>query len=68
MAEFCSCGSLIIKEKCTNKKCTIKVSGSDAPKSKKTLDKKSTPAKKPRAKRASKVITYNLYETEDHGS
>jgi hypothetical protein len=67
MLEFCTCGSIIIDGQCTNKNCSYKAqSGSVQTKPK--SGKKSTPAKKgpktSKTKRASKCITYNLYETE----
>jgi len=73
LAEFCECGSLIIDGRCTNKSCTIKVNVSRQPAEKtsgvKKTSKKSTdapkPAKKPNPRRASKCITYNLYDKRD---
>lgn len=73
MAEFCECGSLVIDGRCTNKSCAIKVAVSRQPAGKtsagKKSDKKNTdapkPVKKPNPRRASKCITYNLYEKKD---
>lgn len=67
MAEFCKCGSLVIGGRCTNKSCTFK--SADKPVPEKPAAKKAATAEKPvvkssRTKRASKCITYNLYETK----
>ncbi|MGI6777784.1 MAG: hypothetical protein ACOX7R_07100 [Acetivibrionales bacterium] len=64
MATFCSCGSLIIENRCTNKKCNIKISEKGVSRIKKA-DTGKVPAKKPsKSRRASKCITYNLYDME----
>ncbi len=69
MAEFCECGSLIIDGRCSNKSCTLRANTAapvkKAPKAKAsgtgTVSKASAP-KKSDPRRASKVITYNLYD------
>lgn len=67
MIEFCTCGSIITDGQCTNKNCTYKAHSasvqSKAKAAKKTSDIQKAP-KATRTKKASKVITYNLYETE----
>lgn len=66
MAEFCKCGSIMINGQCTNKNCTDKASGkSDSALQSATGNSKKKGAKSAKTKRASKVITYNLYEVED---
>lgn len=73
MAEFCECGSLVVNGHCSNKSCLHKASGKTAAAGKtaarpkaaaKSPDaaKLSTKASNPR--RASKVITYNLYDMQ----
>ena len=65
MLEFCTCGSLMIDNQCSNKNCPSKVSA----KSGSTVHKKATglksTVKSPRSRRASKVVTYNLNDTEE---
>ncbi|MCR4436386.1 MAG: hypothetical protein QHH06_11005 [Clostridiales bacterium] len=68
MAEFCTCGSIIIDGHCTNKNCTFKAAAkSSAPKpaSRKQASPEKKEAKPARTKRASKCITYNLYEIKE---
>ena len=66
MLEFCTCGSIIIDSQCTNKNCPSKVSvKSSSTVQKKTTRVKSTEVKSPKSRRASKVITYNLNDTEE---
>lgn len=73
MAEFCECGSLIIDGRCSNKSCIRSGSGSSKPTKKASASVRSavkgtateTPvSKKANPRRASKVITYNLYDTK----
>lgn len=77
MAEFCKCGSLVIGGRCSNKGCTFR--SPDRPASdrqipvkavKKSAAAEKTPSKGTKTRRASKCITYNLYETksEEGGS
>jgi len=72
LAEFCTCGSLMLDGSCTNKNCSNKSAGKHStPKTKKTRAKKSTLESKPktaRTRRASKCITYNLYDTKEENS
>ena len=67
MAEFCKCGSLIIAGRCSNKGCSFKVLGPEdalpVKKAGRTAEK--APAKSTKTRRASKCITYNLYDTEE---
>ena len=66
MAEFCICGSLVIGGHCTNKNCTEKASRpaqAKAAKSKVASEAKKEP-KTTKVRKSSKVITYNLYDTE----
>lgn len=69
MAEFCTCGSLMIDGSCTNKNCVHRaVKGATT---KRTRVKKESVESKPKATRtrkASKCITYNLYETAEEDS
>lgn len=70
MAQFCTCGSLMINESCTNKNCINKVStktASSAAKKGKAA-KAEKPAKSTRTRRSSKCITYNLYENKEEES
>ncbi len=69
MAEFCTCGSLMIEGSCTNKNCVNKVGKSTT--AKKTRAKKDPSEAKPkttRTRKSSKCITYNLYETKEENS
>lgn len=69
MAEFCSCGSLVIGGKCTNKNCSLRAleksteKKSASTRAKKT-DKAAT-AKTPKTRKASKCVTYNMYEIKE---
>lgn len=69
MAEFCKCGSLMIGGRCTNKSCGIKTQDRQAPEKappgKKAARAEKAPAKSTKTKRASKCITYNLYDIQD---
>ncbi|WP_038289725.1 hypothetical protein [Acetivibrio straminisolvens] len=64
MAQFCTCGSLIINDSCTNKNCSNRVASKLSSAAKRTTKtaKADTPAKSTRTRRASKCITYNLYD------
>ena len=66
MAEFCKCGSLVIGGRCSNKGCSLKALDKQAPVKavKKAATAEKTPAKGTKTRRASKCITYNLYETK----
>lgn len=76
MAEFCSCGSLMIGGNCTNKNCSNKAAAKPASGkhagAKKAAGKtrsslaaeKKTESAYAKARRASKCITYNLYDTQ----
>lgn len=72
MAEFCTCGSLVLDGSCTNKNCSNKATGKHtATAAKKSQAKKATQEVKPKAtkvRKASKCITYNLYETNEEDS
>ncbi|MFZ5987561.1 MAG: hypothetical protein ACOYWZ_10625 [Bacillota bacterium] len=73
MAQFCTCGSLMINDNCTNKNCTNKApskSGTTSAKQArlKKADTAEKPAKPTRTRRASKCITYNLYENKEEES
>lgn len=69
MAEFCTCGSILIAGNCTNKNCVNKASskpGASKASAGKAASKIAGGVKKepksPRTRRASKCIVYNLYE------
>ena len=71
MAEFCKCGSLVFGGRCSNKGCSLKTLDKQAPvKAVKKATTASaatavkTPVKSTKTRRASKCITYNLYETK----
>lgn len=72
MAEFCTCGSLMLDGSCTNKNCSNKAAVKHkTPAAKKTKEKSNTLESKPKAtksRRASKCITYNLYELKEENS
>lgn len=80
MAEFCSCGSLMIGGNCTNKNCANKAAGKQGAVkqagTKKAAGKSKSAASlgtKPenahaKARRASKCITYNLYDIKSDES
>lgn len=72
MAEFCECGSLVIDGRCSNKSCSLR--GNAVAPAKKasrakasgtgTVSKASVP-KKSDSRRASRVVTYNLYDKKN---
>jgi hypothetical protein len=72
LAEFCECGSLMIDGRCTNKNCVHRGDVKTEAKSKrassrtksaaKGTDTEKNTAKCSNPRRASKCITYNLYE------
>lgn len=68
MAEFCKCGSLVINGRCTNKSCAARTLDKQSPvkaaAAKKARTGENVPAKTSKTRRASKMITYNLYETQ----
>ncbi len=66
MADFCTCGSLIIEGHCTNKNCTDKASKSTQTKTgkRKVTAAGKSEAKPAKTRKSSKCITYNLYDTE----
>ncbi|NJD01129.1 MAG: hypothetical protein FIA99_00675 [Ruminiclostridium sp.] len=66
MAEFCKCGSLIIGGRCSNKGCNLKGLEKQAPVKavRKTATGGKTPAKCAKTRKASKCISYNLYEAK----
>ncbi len=71
MAEFCECGSLKINGRCSNKSCKLggntsaasarKTAAGPGASGKAKVPKTSAP-KKADPRRASKVVTYNLYD------
>lgn len=74
MPEFCSCGSIIINGNCSNRNCALRAAGK--PESGKKAAKKTSAAKATQMKavkaaraanprRASKCITYNLYDKKE---
>lgn len=66
MLEFCKCGSLMIENKCSNKNCPHKVGAkSDPVVPKRPAASKKTEPKSQKARRNSRVITYNLYDIEE---
>ena len=66
MAEFCKCGSLVIGGRCSNKGCSFKTLDKQAPVKavRKTATAEKPQVKGTKTRRASKCITYNLYETK----
>ena len=64
LAEFCTCGSIVINDHCTNKNCSNKAASksASAKASKKAASTATKEVKPVKAKRASKIITYNLYD------
>ena len=77
LADFCECGSLVIDGRCSNKKCTLRSSAAAASIKKapagskasggasgKSTTAKAAVPKKTNPRRASKVITYNLYDLQ----
>lgn len=75
MAEFCACGSLVIDSRCSNKNCSLKGNAKPAPAKKsarakaavKISDDAKPSVKAPNPRRASKMITYNLYDVQENG-
>ena len=69
LADFCTCGSIIINGHCTNKSCINKAQGKTATaKAARKTSKESTEAKalKPvRTRKSSKCITYNLNDIKE---
>ena len=74
MAEFCECGSLKINGRCSNKSCKIGGDTGAAPIRKtaaglnasgRAKASKTSAPKKTDPRRASKVITYNLYDIKE---
>lgn len=65
MAEFCNCGSLIINDHCSNKNCTLKAASTKVSAGRASSSVKKA-AKSPKTRKASKVVTYNLYDTESN--
>ena len=72
MAEFCKCGSLMVNGRCTNKGCTSRKQDLAAHNKEAAVKKagsgEKTPLKNARTRRASKCITYNMYETNNNKS
>jgi hypothetical protein len=75
LAEFCECGSLVIDSRCSNKHCTLRAVTKPAPVRKSSAKAKATgkgleatkpSVKVPNPRRASKCVTYNLYETQNN--
>ena len=81
MAEFCECGSLVVDSRCSNKHCSLRAAAKPVPARRSTAKSKVTgvlgvtaqsleatkPAVKvPNPRRASKCITYNLYDTQNN--
>lgn len=64
MPEFCTCGSIVIGGRCTNKNCTSKAAAKPAAEASNPSKKESKP-KSTKTRRASKCITYNLYEQKN---
>jgi len=62
MSEFCSCGSLIIEDRCTNKNCSARKSTAASMMPGKAKSKTNKAAGR---KKSSRCITYNLYDLED---
>jgi len=74
LAEFCECGSLVVDGRCTNKSCTLRAAANPSapkkPAARAKASSKGTVTPKPAVKaanprRASKCITYNLYDIKD---
>lgn len=67
MAEFCTCGSIVLNGHCTNKNCSNKSSAkSTTAKAPRKAAGSATKEVKPvKTKRASKCITYNLYDIKE---
>lgn len=72
MAEFCKCGSLVIAGRCSNKSCSFRAQEKTGPGEAPTVKKAgraagNAPAKGAKTRRASKCITYNLYDIGENG-
>ncbi len=73
MAEFCECGSLVIDSRCSNKNCSLKGNVKPAPVRKsakaksavKISDDAKPSVKASNPRRASKMVTYNLYDVQE---
>ncbi|MCX7710213.1 MAG: hypothetical protein N2484_10235 [Clostridia bacterium] len=70
MADFCTCGSIMLNGHCTNKNCSNKSPGKAAsPKASSSKASKNTDptkaAKPAKTRRASKCIVYNLYDKKE---
>jgi hypothetical protein len=70
LAQFCTCGSIVINNHCTNKNCSTKSdsasgSGKVAKARKSTKEAKTDKPPKANPRRASKCITYNLYDIKE---
>ncbi|NLU26849.1 MAG: hypothetical protein GXX00_06845 [Hungateiclostridium thermocellum] len=67
MAQFCTCGSLIVNDSCTNKNCSNRKASklSSAAKKSAKAANAATPSKSTLTRRASKCITYNLYDKKE---
>ncbi|MEN6314307.1 MAG: hypothetical protein ABFD25_08690 [Clostridiaceae bacterium] len=73
MTEFCECGSLILDGRCSNKNCSLRAAAKPTAGKKpaaraKAAGKSAVPAKlsvkAANPRRASKCITYNLYDDD----
>jgi len=66
LAEFCKCGSLVLGGRCSNKGCSFKSLDKQIPVKavRKTASAEKTTVKGTKTRRASKCITYNLYESK----
>jgi hypothetical protein len=68
LAEFCTCGSLMISGHCTNKNCSNRSESKKAsakPASRKKNISTSTEPKKVRTRKSSKCVTYNLNDVQE---
>ena len=69
LADFCTCGSIVINGHCTNKNCInkspVKATSSKATGSKSSADGGKKAAKPAKTRKASKCIVYNLYENKE---
>ncbi|MCX7746198.1 MAG: hypothetical protein N2645_04805 [Clostridia bacterium] len=64
MAQFCTCGSLVINDQCTNKNCSLRTATKTTTKSQSASKQPKKEPKTTKTRRASKVVTYNLYDVE----
>jgi hypothetical protein len=62
--DFCKCGSLIVNGNCTNKNCSNRTDDSVKSPRKKARSTGTKSAGSTRQRRTSKMVTYNIYETE----